>query len=288
MSFARHQTFYLRAGWMAKALDELINEERPFVGDQAPVRLGIGRNMVQSLRFWVQASWIAETQSRVLVLTQFGQLVMEYDPYFEEELTWWLIHYYIATREDNATSWYFLFNVFDKQEFSRHSFIESLKEYSDNSVAESSYQKDYDCILASYLEGTQNGSPEENLACPLSQLGLLGQKRHQIIYKNNPSRPIPLEVIYLVMKAAVKKDNFGGLSINVDDLQARMNIGLVFNLSIDSIYRYLDLMDEQGWITFSRTAGLQSIRLSDLDPWELLKNAYESETKGKGGNVFED
>lgn len=283
MSFARHQTFYLRAGWLAKALDELTNEEKPFAGTQAPVRLGIGRNMVQSLRFWVQASWIAEAESRTLVITRFGQLVKEHDPYLEDELTWWLIHYYIVTREEDATSWYFLFNILDKKEFTRLSYIEALKKYGGASVSESSYQKDYDCILASYLDSAKEGSPEDNISCPLSKLGLLRQKRHQIIHKSNPNKAIPLEVLYLVIKTALQNEGSISSQINVDDLQNPANIGTVFNLSVDAIYGYLDLMQERGWITFSRTAGLNSVTVRDLDPWELLENAYESALKGKGG-----
>lgn len=289
MSFARHQTFYLRAGWMAKALDELLSEEKPFIGDQAAVRLGIGRNMVQSLRFWVQASWIGEMESKRLKITRFGRLVADKDPYFEDELTWWLIHYYIATRESDATSWYFLFNVLDKAEFTRLSFIEALKRYDGNTVSESSYQKDFDCILASYLDSTKGGTPEDNIGCPLSQLSLLGQKRNGVVCKSIPEKRIPVEVLYLAMKNALENRASVSMSFNLRELRNPKNICTVFNLSADATYRYLDLMQERGWLTYSRTAGLDSVTLRDLDPWRLLENAYDVMQRGRRrGKVHED
>ncbi len=288
MSFARHQTFYLRAGWLAKAIDELsaeVVDYGPFSGNDAPVRLGIGKNMVQSLRFWVQATWIAETKSKRLVLTKFGEAVKQFDPFFEMDLTWWIIHYHLATQKEEATSWYYLFNEFPDSEFTRLSFIEGLTNYAEPAASESSYQKDYDCIIASYVESDSTGSPEDNTDCPLRRLGLLRQQRRQVTRKSSPSIDIPAEVLHLAIKNTLSVSTQNALALNISDLLKARNIGPVFNLSVDAIYRYLDQLQERGWLRFSRTAGLDSVILEDYDPWVLVDAAYRE--KGRGVTTVE-
>ena len=64
-AFGRHETFALRYGWLTKGMQELNKEE---LGKQAPVfeaedatvRLGVGKNMVSSIRYWLQATRIVE------------------------------------------------------------------------------------------------------------------------------------------------------------------------------------------------------------------------------------
>jgi len=279
MSFARHQTFYLRSGWLAKALEELRSDPKLFSRKQAAIKLGIGKNMVESLRFWVRAAGLAEQLPRNegMGLTRFGETVMKYDPFFELDLTWWLIHYHIVRDEGQATSWYYLFNKFPQSEFDRSIFIEAISKYSDQTVTKSSYQKDFDCIIATYIPPDKgHGTPEDNTICPLSRLGLLEPIRHGGIRKTCPKDPLPLEVVFLVMREATDS-----LHCNVSSLlEQPCNIAKVFNLSLDAVYRYLDLLQDKGWLRFSRTAGIDSVVLSDQDPWQLVAEAYQNSKRG--------
>jgi hypothetical protein len=275
MGFARHQTFYLRSGWLTKAIFALEDRPRLFSQKDAPIELGMGKNMVNSLRFWIKATGLAQQKKPVregMELTNFGSLVKKYDPFLELDLTWWLIHFNIIRDEDEATAWYFLFNKYPRNEFEQISFIEALARYSDNAVAQSSYKKDYDCILATYLDANKKETPEDNIICPLSRFALLSQAGDTMIRKTSSNKMIPLEVIFYVIKESVNtRTNISNLLENPN------NIGKVFNLSLDEIYRYLDLLDEKGWLGFSRTAGLDSIILKrDVENnLNLIKEAYQ-------------
>ncbi len=279
MSFARHQTFYLRSGWLAKAIEELYHDPKLFSCNNASVRLGIGKNMVQSLRFWIRASGLAAQRkpSKGMELSCFGNMVREYDPFFELNLTWWLIHYHIVRDKDQATSWYYLFNEFSRNELDKITFVEAISKFTNYAVSNSSYRKDYDCIVATYIASKKNrGTPEDNTICPLTKLGLLKPIRRNSVRKSSPSELLPLEVLFLVIKNA--SDN---LYVNVSSLlNESCNIGKVFNLSIDSIYHYLDLMQEKEWVQFSRTAGIDSLILANIDAWDLINKAYQSIDRG--------
>ena len=45
--FARHETFHPRYGWFRKAYAHVAADPRAFFGDDAPVRFGVGKNMVR-------------------------------------------------------------------------------------------------------------------------------------------------------------------------------------------------------------------------------------------------
>ena len=53
--FARHETFHPRYGWVKKAYDAGAKDPHVFNEDMAVVRLGVGKNMVKSIRHWGHA-----------------------------------------------------------------------------------------------------------------------------------------------------------------------------------------------------------------------------------------
>lgn len=88
--------------------------------------LGIGANMVKSLRYWLQATGLTvepNSGKRTQSLTTIGEIIYNNDPYFEETGSLWLVHYGLATNFEDATSWYLFFNEFQMQEFSEDDFI---------------------------------------------------------------------------------------------------------------------------------------------------------------------
>jgi hypothetical protein len=51
----RHETFTPRYGWLKKGYDGVKKNGNIFKADNAIERLGVGKNMVRSMRFWCQA-----------------------------------------------------------------------------------------------------------------------------------------------------------------------------------------------------------------------------------------
>lgn len=51
-TFARHETFHSRYGWFRKACTLASKDSRVFTRDDAPVVVGVGKNMVRTIRFW--------------------------------------------------------------------------------------------------------------------------------------------------------------------------------------------------------------------------------------------
>jgi hypothetical protein len=58
--FSGHETFPCRYAWLSKAVKALEHRLKIFADeDDAMVELGVGKNMMRAIRFWVQAAGIS-------------------------------------------------------------------------------------------------------------------------------------------------------------------------------------------------------------------------------------
>lgn len=185
MKFRGHETFFIRKGWLSKGLKNVISDPSVFMGTNGnPMDiLGIGSNMVKSLRYWLQAVGLTSEPTsgkRTQTLTPLGQIIADNDPYIEEIGTLWLLHYCLAKNKDDATAWYYFFNEFKLSEFDRDDYCRHISAYlrmDDEEVSERSLEDDYNCIINTYLPRNKYNpdkvQPESNIDCPFRELGLL-------------------------------------------------------------------------------------------------------------------
>lgn len=160
MKFRAHDTFFIRKGWLSKGMKAVHSKPDVFVSkDENPMDvLGIGSNMVKSLRYWLVATNLTEealqNKRRIQKFTEFGNQVFKNDRFMEEYGTLYLLHYMLAKNEEDATSWYFFFNEFNMSEFTREDFVAALQNYvsmKGETVAIRSMSDDFACILNTYL-----------------------------------------------------------------------------------------------------------------------------------------
>ena len=138
VAFGRHQTFPLRYGWLSKAFRAVEQDPRIFRSDAAIAELGVGKNMVESMAYWLRACRVIEAPTEVTP-TELGKLLFAHDgadPYLEDEATIWLLHWLICSNPTQATSWYWFFNKFHKAEFSAEEIQTALSDYVKDQVKE--------------------------------------------------------------------------------------------------------------------------------------------------------
>ncbi len=61
-AFGRNETFGLRYAWIPKGYESYRNDPAIFSDESATVKLGLGKNMVQSMRYWMQAYGIIDSE----------------------------------------------------------------------------------------------------------------------------------------------------------------------------------------------------------------------------------
>lgn len=202
--FARHETFAPRFGWLHKAYVQVKDDSEIFHREDAPVILGVGRNMVYAMRYWSQAFKLTQEhphedptyRAYVASPTWRARWLLDEDgadPYLEDTGSLWLLHWWLLSAEPHAKclapSWYVMFHL---APFSRVTAAEMVAVITrhvrenfdeDRWPAPESISRDVDCLIKMYaLDQEFNplspGSFEDLLACPFRELGLMeGQGR---------------------------------------------------------------------------------------------------------------
>ena len=295
MKFRGHETFFIRKGWLYKGMKYVARNPRIFTDKaQNPMdALGMGANMVKSLRYWMQATGLAEEslekgRGRVQTLTDFAKLIQKYDPYMEEIGTQCLLHYKIASNETMATSWHFFFNHFPMEEYQREDFVNALRNYAAMrgvSPADSSLEDDFNCIINTYVSRKKLNpakiQPESNIESPLDELGLIevANKRERIFRSAAPKRGVLSPLIAL---AIIVEQSGESRQIPVEKIQsAPGNLGRIFHLDIVSLISILDQLDRMGEVKFIRTSGLDVVNIPKNLTFAACVEKYYSSLNGQ-------
>ena len=296
LTFAKHQTFYIRDGWLYKGIQAIKDHNDIFTQEDAPQILGLGKNMVQSLRYWMVATQISSEvltkQGNVQNLTHFGKLLSNHDPYQELDGSLWLIHYHLVTNRDKATAWYWFFNHFTPNIFTRQDFVVRLAQWvntqGESLKSEQSLAKDCDCLILTYLPRSHGRSPEDSLVSPLASLGIFSEveyqddddKRTRSLRVNlTRSNSIhPLVFLYILLKQQeLERPHARQVSL-VDALREPKNVGRVFNIGIQTLEEIILKLEERypnHAIRLTRTSGLDQLNLPNISSDEILEMFYQ-------------
>ena len=102
--FSGHETFPFRYLWISKLLISIQNHGSENINKMSLMDLmvlwGCGANMTKSIKHWCIALDIIDHKYN---LSEFGQLLLEKDPYLEDQQTLWLLHWKIASNINFTT-----------------------------------------------------------------------------------------------------------------------------------------------------------------------------------------
>lgn len=276
-----HEKFALRDGWLNKGLNQIEDNPHVFQGKEGPDILGIGSNMVKSLRYWLNAfELIEEKPGKGASLSSFGQIIKQYDPDFEDIFTIWLLHSKIANNSSQATTWYLFFNKCDIEEFDKDELINiltrELKKYAmGKKFSEQSLANDVDVLLNMYGKDKKIEDPEDKNISPLAQLGLIGKNDNKYVKKRADRRKFNEWIVLYELAGIFEKEK----SISIDAIAGNTDcIASVYNLSRILINELLDTISSMGYIYINRTAGLDVIYKNDeknMCQLEIIKEYYE-------------
>ena len=295
VSFGRHESFPLRFGWIAKGLNALNDDPRIFNREDATVILGVGKNMVASIRYWLQATGVARRcgASNTLEPTELGQIVFGKggDPYLEDEASIWLLHWLLATNPAGSTAIYWFFNHFHKPTFTSTEVATGLSDFVKHEVApkvaQSTLKGDAQLVLRMYsrtLGGTRL-SLEDALDSPLAALNL----QERLDTRNWRAVPmdragLPLSVFAYAV--AQLFDHTGTPQLAVEDLmysdKNHCAPGAVFRMTEEGLISKLEALCDAypRELRLDRTAGVfQLYKIGALDAEPILRDRYGSKSR---------
>jgi hypothetical protein len=199
--FSGHETFPCRYAWLPKAYGAIAADAEAFANeDDAMINLGVGKNMVRSIRFWVQAAGIAEPRKAGgYEVTGFGKAVFArrgFDPFLEDTRTLWLIHWNLASEtEDPLFAWDYLLNLWQEPEFSRASVLRAFRkeaEKQERPLSDVTLEQHFETFLHTYVptRSRKGDIQEDNLDCPLVELELIQQVGERRLGESGKREPI--------------------------------------------------------------------------------------------------
>ncbi|HEY9801550.1 MAG TPA: DUF4007 family protein [Leptolyngbyaceae cyanobacterium] len=286
--FANHETFHPRFGWLKKGFDAANNNVDVFSQDDAPVRLGVGKNMVRAIRYWCIAFKILEKNNAP---TRFGDKLLGkngWDCYLEDPASLWLLHWNLLKPSCEAAAWYYVFNVFRDADFTKEDILAGLKAYIktfNKSIAESSFIKDVNCILRMYAaqDFVRDNSPiEDSIDCPFTELGLIRHFGKNYQFKIGAKANLPASVI---VASCLEYASWASQDSNTITIRKLLydegSPGMVFKLTENILCAAIETVGKQfDNIVLSDTAGL--IQLSFPDKSEVLAEEILDKYYGMG------
>lgn len=294
--FARHETFHPRYGWLKKGYEKVLEYPDLFLRENATVILGVGKNMVRSIRYWMMAfKLLEEIQQRnkkitVFKPTNFAKELLDsngWDPYLADHTSSWLLHWNLLKIPNKATTWYFIFNEFHKTDFTNDDINKELEKYVASRfpklrVSDNSLKKDISCFLRMYGEKTLRGiKDEDSIDSPFSELEIIksapDKKKFYFIIGNKPG--LSSEIIVSSCLEYASLLNPGSRTVSLFNLLYNGGSpGLIYRLTESNISEAIEnLAKREQSIRLGESAGI--IQLSyDEEPTKLskqiLKNYY--------------
>ena len=276
--FSGHESFACKSHWLKRGYD-FVRGENNFNDDDAVVRLGVGKNMVASIKFWLKAIGLLKDTGLVATSDYLFDNDNGKDPYLEDVGTLWLLHF-LLIYTDYATIYKTTFvdyhrqrNIVEKsklQNYIKHVCFDETgykNLYNDNTV-----KRDIGVMLHNYC--AKNGSnvnveDSNSLFAPLNLICETEKNTYRFNYDTRSDVPSLIFLYALLIKFE------GRNSISFEDITELALIFCLTNNDLLDIINYLcDLYPSE--IVFSDVAGIKELQFrATLNSIDVLDRYYE-------------
>lgn len=253
--FSGHESFPCRYGWLPKFYSLLV--ERPELvrqDEEVMVALGIGRNMVKSVRFWANAFGLVEdVPKQVPKATAFAHWLLDpergADAYLEDVGSLWLLHWRLVSMAQLG-AWEVSFFEIPEREILRRFLLQRVERRAaelERRLSPATVRQHVDIFLSTYAVplSVTDQSVEEALACPLQELGLVrinpsGDRDEIIEFARGPWRHLSAETLLRIVldywQLRAPTDGTVALRALLSDFASP---GLTLRLDENSLWRML-------------------------------------------------
>lgn len=286
--FSGHESFICKNLWLKKGYDFKgnLNDE------SAVIELGVGKNMVTSIGYWLKAFGIIGIDNKFSELANnLFDNKKGLDPYIENIATVWLLHYSLI-KTNKASIYNIFFNQFRKTrtEFTKshlQNFIMRLmNDAGQKNINPNTVMADISVFIRNYLRPVYKATKieiEEDFSSLMIDLDLMsyfesenteGKSVDWYRLQSKNQYDLPDEVVlFCILEAfpAAKSISFNDL------LVAENSPGLIFCLTEEGLYTKLEnLTKKYKEITYTETAGVRELQIKKtLNKWEVLNGCYK-------------
>lgn len=258
--FSGHESFPCRMLWPIKGYDYIV-KGKSFNDPNSVVELGVGKNMVASIRYWLKALGMTEQDKPTTLANYLFGEGHGKDRYIESLGTLWLLHLLLVITQE-ATLYNILFlryqkerKQFDKEQM--QNYVKRLmteddkqKQFNANTVG-----KDFNVLIQNY---TQPSNPKsyEDYSSLLIDLNLIRHDNSDKTFTFNieGKRSVPLEIFFYAILMMKGDDG----AVAYDTLQ---NVGLVFCMTDVEVIEMMRQIDSEYsyYVQYSDNSGIRQL-----------------------------
>ena len=286
--FSGHDTFHCKQQWLLKGTELIENEGVVGFSDlnKAIPKLGVGKNMVSSIQYWLKAYGLLENDNLTEIAVLLFNTKNGYDKFLEDEGSLWILQYMIC-KNRYASIFELIFKDYFKErvsnEFSENQIINFLQrkinENKQRDVSENTLRTDFKVFLRSYLSNDKSTKTiEDDYNSPLLELNLINTldrklNGEEVVFKiNKESRSnLPFEVFGFCLI------DLYGVDCTINFQSIRETLGNYFGLTNEG----LELIIEKLYLNykefvFNDDAGIRQIQIKTNAEFKinLLNNYY--------------
>ena len=220
--FSGHESFACKSLWLKKGYDFVV-QERDFNAPDAVVYLGVGKNMVSSIRYWLKVCKIYDESG----MSQLGNYIFNNqtgkDPYLEDLATLYLLHFNLVF-SGQASIYKIFFCDFQRERtrFSKEQLMTHIKyrladEDLKNIFNENTVKKDIDVLFHNYALPRKPQSNEDfsSLFIDLDLLRITEDGK-EYYFNTEGKRKVPKEIFLYALVELKNRDK--GNTLPYDDI----------------------------------------------------------------------
>mgnify|MGYP002624459043 FL=1 len=279
--FSGHESFACKSLWLKKGYDFVV-QKRDFNAPDAVIHLGVGKNMVSSIRYWLKVCDIYDDGK----ITPLGYYLLDdqngKDPYLEDLATLWLLHFNLVF--NGQASIYKIFFCefqrerarFTKEQFTNHIKYKLVGEGLKTAFNENTVKKDIDVLIHNYALPRKPQSNEDFSALFIDlDLLRINDDGKEYYFNTEGKRKVPTQIFLYALTKLKEKE--GDNTLPYDDI--RHYVGMTFCMTDAEIIEMLKQLASQysSLLSYSDEAGIRQIQfIKDIASETILNDYYEA------------
>jgi len=293
LQFSGHDSFICKHFWLKKGYDFIKKGERGFNDEMAVVDLGVGKNMVTAISYWLKAYGITDNSNNI---TDLGEFLFNestgVDPYLEDIASTWLLHYSLI-KSNKASIYDLFFNQFrrDRTHFTRDQFlnflVKKVESVGQAKVNANTIGSDISVFIRNYQK-TAYKNKKVDIEDELSNLFVDLQFMDSYQSENAEGKQVEWYTVEgdtrtdlppaIVLFSILDNEDYAS-SVSFTELLSGINSpGAIYALNEDGLFSKIESIQEMNPdIIYTESAGIRELQFkSKPNKWKVLNEYYKS------------
>lgn len=280
-TFSGHESFPCKTLWLKKGYDFVV-QGKDFNRPEAVIYLGVGKNMVASIRYWLRVFGLCEGDQPTWLGNYLFDDANGKDKYIEDMATLWLLHFHLVFNQF-ATLYHMVFcgyqkghTQFDRDQIATYVKLEMIEADKQSTYNENTVRKDIAVLMQNYAL-PRKAQSNEDFSSMLIDLDLIRQTAEGKGYYFNIEGKRNVEKEIFLYALLMLKEREGDNTLSYDTIQDE--IGLTFCMQDIETIEMLKLLskDYSQYVSYNDNAGIRIVQFTnDLNKERVLNDYYNA------------